>query len=165
VIDLAICRLQRIISGAADGSIPQNDPAVLLDIASLCLVRAVLRPLRAHFFDVIKNADGSVTLEPGSEFGTFCGNSANDAIVVGFARDMAGAWALFNRAAQVLNVASNSIIANIVADVDAAVVEALDDDNVNDIPDACRVTINTQAGINATNFRNFTMPFDAPSGC
>jgi len=40
VIDKAICRLTRIVAGATDGTIKPNDIDVILNLASLCVIRA-----------------------------------------------------------------------------------------------------------------------------
>ncbi len=163
VLDLAICRLTRIVSGLGDGVITRDDAAVLLDLGCLRLVRAVLRPIRADFFDV-QNVSGHYKLVAKTYFNTFCGNPANDTLLISTAKDLVAAYTLYNRAATVLNAPSDSIVGRLRSEMDDVIVESLDGDATDDLPVACVTKINS-AGINVSNFRSNTEAFTPLSGC
>jgi hypothetical protein len=163
VIDTAICRLQKIVSGNADGSISQNDVATVLNFGSLCLIRGVLRALRSDFFDVT-NTNGTYSVTPNVDFNTFCGDSANDAVLFQIARDVVGAYALFNRAVNLLNLQNNEIILQLRNDIDSVVVILLTDGGPNALPTACINKLGT-IGITVGNFRNNLEAFLPPSSC
>jgi len=163
VIDLAICRLTRIVSGLGDGVINRDDEAVILDLACLRLIRAVLRPIRADFFD-LQNISGNYKLVAKTDFNTFCGNAANDSLLIATANDLVAGYVLFNRAATLLNSPSDSIVGRLRTEMDEVIVESLDGDLTDDLPVACVTKINA-AGITSSNFRSNTEAFAPLSGC
>ena len=81
------------------------------------------------------------------------------------ARDIVGAYALFNRAVTVLGLSNNQIITQIRNDVDRAVVILLDSsEGSTTLPAAC-ITILDGIGINLATFRSNITVFNPPSGC
>ena len=162
-LDLAICRLTRIVSGLGDGVIKTDDPAILIDLACLRLIRGTLRPIRAGFFDVEK-VGGTYKLVLLTDANTICGNSANDPLVIASAKDLVAGYVLFSKSVQVLGAATNSIVARLQTQMDECVVAGLTPGNANALPSACITTINT-AGITSTNFRTNTEAFSPQSGC
>jgi len=163
IIDLAICRLQKIITGAADGSIAKGDIDVLLNLGILCIIRGVLRPLRAGWLD-IKNVNGDFDIEVDSGVATtFCTNAANSDVVKEIARDVVGAFALFNRAATVLNLSGSQIISRLRDDIQTATSKVLDP--AGNVPAVC-ISLFSSIGITQANFTSNTDVFDVPpSSC
>ena len=160
VIDLAICRLQKIVSGAADGSIAPGNIDVILNLGILCIIRGVLRPLRAGWLD-IKNVNGDFDIEVDASMATtFCSNTDNAEVVKGIARDVVAAFALFNRAATVLNLSSSQIISRLRDDIQTATSKILDP--AGNVPSECIALF----GITQSSFLINTDVFDVPpSAC
>lgn len=169
VIDTAICRLNRIVAGATDGSIQRDDIDVLLNLGSLCLIRAVLKPLaRANLLDV-QNTSGQYDVEVDSAaFTAICSNPSDAAFVGTIARDLAGAWALFNRAVNLLNLGSDKIISEIRQEIVDVANVLLPDESPDGppqiLPQQC-LDVFQANGITLGNFTSYNDVFDAPSGC
>jgi len=163
VIDLAICRLQKIISGAADGTIERGNIDAILNLGILCVIRGVLRPLRAGWLD-IKNVNGDFDIEvDASKATTFCSNAANAEVVKGIARDVVAAFALFNRAATALNLNSSQIISRLRDDIRTATSKILDP--AGNVPSQC-ISLFSSILITQSNFTLNTDVFDVPpSAC
>lgn len=166
VIDTVLCRLQRIVSGASDGSIPPNNIDVLLNFGSLCAIRGILRPIRANLFDITNDA-GTYNLVKidNTVFNNIC--TTEPELVQQFAGDIVATWHLFNRAVQVLNLGSNQTISKLRDDIANAADLFLNPANTGTVlPSAC-LTALSNAGITYTTFTNSsaTNVFDPPTGC
>ncbi len=168
VLDSAICRLQKIVSGASDGKISRNDVDVLFNMGILCVIRAAVRPIQAVFVD-ITNTNGTYAIEDmtGNDLGNFC--TANQNLVKEMARDIASAYALLNRIVTVRGLSQDRLITQIRDDIDRAMVIVLEADQGLFFPAACTDLITqsppTGMGITSANFRNYSEIFNPPSGC
>ncbi len=139
VIDQVICRLQKIVSGATDGSIEKNNVDVLLNLASVCVIRGILRPIRNNYFD-ITNTNGSFDVTQLAGFNTACATDEGKAVVLQMAQDVVATWHLFNRAVTLLNLGNDQVISQLRADVATAIDKLFDDvdgGNSDDLPGAC----------------------------
>lgn len=175
VIDTAICRLSKIVAGAADGSIPPNDIDVLLNLGSLCVIRGVLKPLRENLMD-IRNNNGTyeVYIDPtltagvcdGSQLvGSFTNAADQRAFIKRIALDLVATYALFNRAANLLNLSGDQIIARLRADVEEAAEKLLADGGTRIVPQECLDVI-AEAGISVGSFKSYNDVFTTPpTGC
>lgn len=161
VIDRAICRLQLIVAGAADGSIPSNDISVLMDFASLCLVRAVLRPLRDNLVDIANNNGTYDIVYQIGDVNELC--TTYQATTKAMISDVVSAYALFNRAVQQLNLSGNQIIVRIRDDIDEIGTKLLTDGGPDALPTACINLLNTDLGINVSNFKSNLDAFIPPA--
>lgn len=161
-IDRAICRLTRIVSGMSDGVIKPTDSGVLIDLACLHLIRGVLRPIRADFFDIVNN-NGSYALVQKANFNTVCGNPSNDGLVTASAQDLVDGYALFNKAALVLDAQSSSILGRLRQEMDDIISSNLGS-GTSALPAACVTTINNY-GITSSNFRSNTHAFQPDPNC
>jgi tetratricopeptide (TPR) repeat protein len=161
VLDTAICRLTKIVTGATDGTIRPNDVDVLLNLGVLYLLRAVVRPLNLDLLD-IKNVNGSYDLvvDPSLTVGVCDGSQlisgfdsiTQEAFLTQIAKDINAAYDLFGRAVTVLGLSGNQIIVRLQTDIGEARTELLTD---SDVPAAC-----------LTIFNNATFDvFTAPTGC
>jgi len=158
VIDTVICRLQKIASGATDGSIASNDVDTLVNLAVMFALRAALDAQTNGLID-ITNSNGTWGFAQGSAYGTFC-NPSNDAAVVSIATDLAGAYAALDRVANLLNLSGNQIIVQLRADINTITADLLN----TGLPVACRNTLTTN-GITSSNFTTFFNLNTPPSGC
>lgn len=162
IIDLAICRLNLIIAGAADGTIQRNDIDVLLNLGSLCLVRGVLRPLRAGIIDV-RNVNGDFDIiYPAGGIGTLC--TTHSSLIRQVGSDVVATYALFNRAVEVLNLTGNPIIVQLRSDMDTVVTKLLTPSDPDYIGADCDAVLNA-AGITLSGFRSVTTVFNNPGSC
>lgn len=154
-IDAAICRLQRIVAGATDGTIPADDVDVILNLGALSAIRAILRPLMEEGWDTL-NQNGAFEVSV-DDANAFC--SANPASVAAIGKDIAGAYALFNRAVALLGLSSNQVISQIRSDIDAFAAEIFGVGSP--LPGSCTNAF----GFDATSFRNYTGVFTDPGTC
>lgn len=155
-LDRAICRLQRIVSGASDGSIPSDDIDTLINFGFLSLVRAVVTSVRNGYFDVINDGGDYDILElTGDNMEAVCtGTAQQQANVVEIARDLAHAYALFNRAATTLGFADDQIIVRLRNDINDAAAEILSGGS-HELDNDCIGLLNTaNPAINSTTFTN-----------
>jgi tetratricopeptide (TPR) repeat protein len=165
VIDQVICRLQKIVSGAADGSIQPNNLDVLLNLASICVIRGILRPIRNDFLDVTNvNGTWSINTSMGGFNDSFC--NSNQELILRMAKDLMATYHLFNRAATQLNLNNDALISKIRTDVLHAADLVLNP-GASQLPSACITNLNA-AGINYSSFQQesttdvFTV---MPGGC
>ncbi len=163
VIDVAVCRLQKIVSGQADGKIPPNDIDVLLNLGTLCAMRAVVKPLLSDFLD-IANPNGSFNIVPKTDFkNAFC-NSHSD-LIKKMARDIVGSYACFNKAADLLHLSGDEIIRRVRSDLDEAINELLVSGGATKLPTDC-ITILSAINITPTTFTSNTEIFSPNwNGC
>lgn len=124
-LDVATCRLRRIVSGASDGRISRDDIDTLVNYGFLSLIRAAVTAIRNDYLDIVNNGgDYDVVELTGDDMASVCsGTAQQQANVVQIARDLANAYALFNRAASVLGLANDQIIVKLRNDIDEAAAE------------------------------------------
>lgn len=155
VIDCIVYRLHKIVAGAADGTISENDVDVLLNFGFTCIIRAILKPLREGWFDLVNDNGDLNPSVVSATAGTFCMDSANDEFISTMGKDMAGAYALLNEAiTQLGTTSSDSILVEIRGDIDSAVTTALTSGGPNALPNSCINKISSLAGITKDNFRS-----------
>lgn len=178
-LDTVICRLQKISAGVTDGSIAPTDLDVLVNFGIVCLLRAIVRPLRKGLID-ITNTNGTYNVVvdaslvaatcSGSNYATYGFASAAEqrAFLLQVAKDLAGAYAIYNKAVQNSALGSNSIIARLrddLNDVNAQILATVASGQ-NKVPQECLDTFADNGnGITLTNFSSYTGPFTPPSGC
>jgi len=172
VIDLAICRLRKIISGQATPEIPRDSINLFVNTGILCLLRLILRPLREQWLD-IENTGGDYDIVVDQTVATdFCNPTnpnaaANSSFLQQMAQDAAGAYALFNAAVNKLNLTpgqSNSLD-KIRGEIETAARKVLTRDASNGLPGDC-IDLLEASGITASNFTANTEVIDIPpTGC
>jgi len=172
VLNEAICKLQKIVSGATDGSISPNDTDVLVNLATLCIIRAAVRPILAGYIDIINDGNGNFSIvdQTGNTQAAFCGDPSNKALIQDMATDVASAYALFNRAVNNLGLSSDRLIFKLRHDVDTVISSILSTSPAT-LDSACRdlITQPQPGGLgftNASDFQNYLGIFTPlTSGC
>lgn len=161
VIDLSICRLQRIRAGASNGVIKQDDIDVTLNLGILFFLRAALRAIRADYIDVV-NTNGDYTITHGANYGTLCATDSSTVQNIGI--DVVSGYVLFVRAVNLLNLGSDKTISKIAADAKVIADKLLDPASPDHLDTTCLNALNA-AGISLTTYATYSGPFTAPSGC
>lgn len=170
VLTLAICRLQKIAAGAADGSISPNDLDLLVNFGVLCLLRAVTKAELKSLL-AVNNNSGNFTITSSLTTGICNGSTLISGFstvqeqkdyLVNIAKDVAGAYAIYAKALNNSSLGNNSVIGRLKADLATVNNELL---TVSaSIPQECIDTFSA-GGITVSNFTSFTGPFTTPSGC
>lgn len=170
VLTLAICRLQKIAAGVADGTIAPTDLDVLVNFGVLCLLRAVVKAELKNLLTVNNNT-GDFTINSSLTIGICDGSQLITGFstaqeqkdyLVNIAKDVAAAYAIYAKALNNSSLGNNSVIGRLKDDLAAVNQELLTVSAT--IPQACIDTL-AAGGITASNFTNFTGPFTPPSGC
>lgn len=159
VIDPVVCRLEKITSGSSDGVISRDDIDTLVNLAVVLVLRAALDAQQAGLID-ITNVNGTWSFANGANYGTFCGNSANDPTLISIATDLSGAYACLTRVVTLLNLTGNQVVVQVRSDVNDIITNLL----TSGLPAGCRTTLDTN-GINASTFPTFFDLGTPPSGC
>ncbi|MFN0118619.1 MAG: hypothetical protein ACKVQC_10055 [Elusimicrobiota bacterium] len=160
VIDRVICRLQKIASGGATGTITSNDIPTLVNFGVTCLIRAILRPLRAGLLD-IRNNNGDFAIVYSVDMTTACNQQPT--VITGMVSDIAGAYSLFNKVVNLLNLSQNQVIRQLRDDIDTVGTKMLTTGGPNAMPAACLNLLQTNLGINVSNFKTRLEAFDPPA--
>ncbi len=162
VLDLAICRLQKIASGITTETAPKKDLDLLINYAVLRLLRAVITA-KDNDLLVVNNANGTYSIAAGAVVAGGCVSltQAQSDALVSIATDLALTYEIL--ATAVANSSANSSLLADIRDDMATVNEQLLTAG-STIPQACINPINA-AGITLANFTSYTGAFVPPTGC
>jgi hypothetical protein len=157
-----LCRLQKIVSGATDGGVDRNNIDVLVNLGILHLLHGAVTALDDDFFDIVNENGDYRIIKNDAAWATLC--STNEADVREIVRDAADAYALFNRAATLLNLGDDKMISKIRDDVSTIAEILLDPANADALPAPCRTAL-ADEGLTLSGYKNRLDVFSAPSGC
>jgi hypothetical protein len=164
VLDLAICRLQKIAAGLTNEVAPKKDLDLLVNYAILRLLRALITAQDNNLLTV-SNINGSYSVAAGSVITAQCGGAtqAQKDALVSVGKDVASAYDILKEAVNNAPPSSNTLLSNLrddMATVNTQILTA----NSSLVPQAC-VDILAAGGITLGNFTSYNEPFTAPTGC
>lgn len=160
VLDDITCYLHRIVSGATDGSIPQDDPNVLINLGLVSIIRAVVDSINNDYFDITNINDAyAVELDTLNFTDADCLN----ANVSRIAKDVVTSWHLFNAAADKLGYTDDQLIVQLREDIDTAAQELYDAVNNEFGPGNCTTLLTGLGFPNNINDPSGTTVFDPSS--
>ncbi len=160
-IDLAICRMGRIVQRRSDATIASDDVNILVNLAMLHIIRAVSKPVERNVIDVL-NVGGSYDVEADGISDATCDGSSplsgmdaseTQTFVKRIMQDAASSYVLLNRAAIKLNVGTDSdrLIYKLREDIETAVDRLYNHPDIASYPN-CRALFDDVGGNDLSGF-------------